>query len=415
MQRVGKLCCNGFSILTILISILNSNNVEEINKDNVKEYVASDCISVSNFIEDNLSTFVFKYNETTTDKWNASYIEDKKIVIDTISNEQYYYLDFDEDNGYAVVGNDYDFVDFSITGDLEYTKDKDLLYWNEYDKFVYEDNGQYIRYDIEYLIEDDLKEYSFGYDGKYKEEFSGGSDVITDIPAYIKSRYGDGWYCYEDRYLNNYQDVYQSDYAVINGEGNCTLSAYLGIFQYLRDNKRFSNLPRYNTTITYNNLSIPVPAIYAKIREKAMRYGYTTESNFSTSYCMASWGNEALYSMGCRTPYNSQVSYIHRYLFWSFSGQVVNNINDGYPVMWNQARGNYSNHSMVVKGYKTYKKDNSWWFIKWSSYKHFMTMNNNWWRNTPVTYIDFDGYSSDYIHEGFGTFVVVKDYIWKKL
>lgn len=39
-------------------------------------------------------------------------------------------------------------------------------------------------------------------------------------------------------------------------------------------------------------------------------------------------------------------------------------------------------------------------------------MNDNW-NTTPITtYIDFDGYSKDLANEGFGTFVVVKDYLW---
>jgi len=39
-----------------------------------------------------------------------------------------------------------------------------------------------------------------------------------------------------------------------------------------------------------------------------------------------------------------------------------------------------------------------------------MEMNDNWRITGATTYIDFDGYSFDLVHEGFGTFVVVKDY-----
>ncbi|MGN0814552.1 MAG: hypothetical protein ACI4MH_04885 [Candidatus Coproplasma sp.] len=214
--------------------------------------------------------------------------------------------------------------------------------------------------------------------------------------------------------------VIHYDYAIYDGsEGNCTLSAFYGIFQYLRDNKNLNNLPTANVTVNTSGDSFStghtvsrtsVPEIYAKIRENAMNYGYTVESSAWTSVTMARWGNEALASLGYKSDWYN--SYVYMYLTWTFNGQVVKNIDAGYPVMWNQARGNYSNHSMVVKGYKTYKKDHKIWFIKWSESKHFMEMNDNWRSTGATTYIDFDGYSFDLIHEGFGTFVVVKDYKW---
>ena len=139
-----------------------------------------------------------------------------------------------------------------------------------------------------------------------------------------------------------------------------------------------------------------------------MRYNYTTKSYAWTSACMAKWANEALDEMGYKSPWYS--SYVKMYLLWSFKSQVVDNINSEYPALWNQARGNYALHSMVVKGYKTYKINRHFWFFNWTESKHFMEMNDNWTNTGSTTYIDFDGYSKDLYNEGFGTFVVVKDY-----
>ncbi len=49
--------------------------------------------------------------------------------------------------------------------------------------------------------------------------------------------------------------------------------------------------------------------------------------------------------------------------------------------------------------------------IKKKEKKHFMVINNNWKKERDYS-IDFDGYSSDLVHEGFGTFVVVRDKAW---
>lgn len=422
MRKTLKLRCSGFSIVLLLVAVLGATGIEDVTENNIENYLERDCESVSDFIKDNLSTFADKYNEATEEEWKVSFVEDRKSVIDIDSEEKYIYLDFNDDNGYAIVGNDYNFLDFSTTGDLSYTKTVDVLYWSSYDGFVYNENGEYLRYDTSYLTEDDLNEYTFKYDGKAASKYAGGSDVINNIPEYLKSRYGGAWY-YDSKgskSLINYTDVYQNDYAIYdNSEGNCTLSAYFGIFQYLRDNKNFKNLPTGNVIVdtsgdsfsdghTVTNTS--VPEIYAKIRENAMNYDYTVESNWWTSTTMARWGNESLASMGYKSDWNK--AYIYMYLTWTFNNQVVKNINAGYPVMWNQARENYKNHSMVVKGYKTYKKDHKIWFIRWSESKHFMEMNDNWRSTGATTYIDFDGYAFDLIHEGFGTFVVVKDYKW---
>lgn len=313
-------------------------------------------------------------------------------------------------------------MDFATYGDLTYTKTTNQLYWSRYDGFVYSENGNYLRYDTEYLTAEALNEFAFKYDGKVASKYSSGSDVINDISSYLKSRYGGNW-CLdakESKSLINYKDVYQNDYAIYDGsEGNCTLSAYFGIFQYLRDNKNLKKLPTNDVDIdtsrdlfneNHKITNRTVPEIYAIIRENAMNYGYTVGSNWETSVTMARWGNESLGGMGYES--SCYKSYIYMYLTWTFNNQVVRNISDGYPVMWNQARGNYSSHSMVVKGYKTYKKNHKVWFIRWSESKHFMVMNDNWYGTGATTYIDFDGYSCDLIHEGLGTFVVVKDYLW---
>lgn len=422
MKKALKIRCSGFSIIALLLTIFASNGIEGVDENNIENYLSRDCISVSSFIEDNLTTFVSTYNESADNQWGASSVENKIKVINTDSLEQYMYLDFNEDNGYALVGNNYDFLDFSISGDLDYIKNSDFLFWNEYDGFVYEENGEFLRYDTKYLTEDELSNYTFNYEGKASSEYSNGSDVIVNIPKYLKSRYGGDWYVDNNasNTLTNYKSVYQNDYAIYDGsEGNCTLSAFYGIFQYLRDYKNFKNLPTGNTTIdttkdSFNSGHVVtrtiVPEIYAKIREKAINYNYTVKSDAWTSITMARWGNEALASMGYKSDWYN--SYVYMYVTWSFKAQVVKNIDSGYPVMWNQTRGNYSDHSMVVKGYKTYKKDHKIWFIKWSESKHFMEMNDNWRSTGSTTYIDFDGYSNDLIHEGFGTFVVVKDYKW---
>lgn len=172
----------------------------------------------------------------------------------------------------------------------------------------------------------------------------------------------------------------------------------------------YINIDTTNDNFSSNEYprNILIPEIYAKIREKAMNYGYTTKSNFWTSLNMAEFGNDTLEDYGYSMCYTNQ-RYVHLFLIWTFTYQVQKNIDEGYPVMWNQLYGNYKKHSMVVKGYTTYKKECRFWFFTWTKYIHFMEMNDNWHSTGTTTYIDFDAFIT---HEAFGTFVDVKDYLW---
>ena len=112
---IKKLKCSPFSIVFLLLSIFKTNGIKDINENNIENYLARDCNKIADFIEDNFSTFVSKYNETSVEKWLASSIENKKLVINVTNNTKAVYLDFNDNNGYAVVGNDYNFLDFSKT------------------------------------------------------------------------------------------------------------------------------------------------------------------------------------------------------------------------------------------------------------------------------------------------------------
>lgn len=409
-------------VLLPLFPTLLSASSGSVANDSFVPDIEGDCESTADYIVNNLSELVYIYNhsEECTAQWNASYVEDIKPVI-SVSEEDstYIYLDFNENNGWAVVGNDFDFLDFSPTGDLEYTKEIEKLLWSDYDGFVYLGENGYVKYGQEFLNEDTLLEHAFNYAGQF-ENFQSGSDGIKYVLSYLNDRYGSGWYLdsTNSKSLKGYTNVVQNDYAIYDrSEGNCTLSAYYGIFNYLRVYGKFNNLPSGTCSVDTSKDSFgsnhtvtntTVPEIYAKIREAAMDYGYTTNSTTWTSACMARWGNDALEQMGYYHQWYN--SYIYMYLTWSFQSQVVNNIKAGYPVMWNQARGNYADHSMVVKGYKTYKRKHKIWFITWYESKHFMLVNDNW--ADRDSYIDYDGYAFDLVNEGFGTFTVVRDYTW---
>ena len=427
MKKALKLRCSGFSIVLLLVAIMSSTGIKGVTEANIEDYLEKDCESVSDYIESNFSTFVSEYNEATEEEWLATSIEYRKPVINVTDNTSAIYLDFDGDNGYAVVGNDYNFLDFSQSGDLEYLKELEVVLFSEYDGFVYETKNGFARYSVTYADEDYWNNVKLGryYTGQ-KQDKGEGSGRITNPDAYIKDRYGSDFNLETNKRLTGYKNVTQNSYNNYTkdgkGEGNCTLSAMFGIMQYLRDYKSMSKLPSTTTTIDptkdsfykeltgdgYSAYKVTVPSIYAMIRNKAINYGYKASSGALTSINMANIYMDVMNAYG----YNNNIlrRYAYMVLVWSFESQVKREIDAGYPTMWNTARGQYGSHSVVVNGYRRYYKNHKIWFIKWKEYKNLMSLNDNW--GSADIYFDLDAYGCNLWSEGFGTFVQVRNYTY---
>lgn len=393
------------SILPLLAIILSNQFHEVITPEKVKKYVGPDSISTASYIENNVSRIVTEYNNIYAEIWKASYVDNKIRVVDTTTGLEYMFLDFDNSNGYALIGFDYSFLDFSINGNLDFLNNLEVCYWNKYDGYVYEQNGKFIPYANKYLNEDELNSISYNYSGQ--ENDAKKYEGITNISSYLTDRYGGTWNLDSSKTLSNYVDVVQDDYGF--NEGNCTLSAFYGIFRYLNDYKSMGLSKKY-TKYSYNGETKTIPVIYEKLYNNACNYSYSHEkgSNAWTSTTMAIWGNAAINEF---KKCDWWKSYCHLCILWSFSSEVKNNIDTGYPVMWNQANGKYGGHSMVVKGYEIWSKTTSWWIFKSTETKRFLTINNNWNRNY-TNYLDYDSYSSLFDGGTFGTFTVCREYGW---
>ncbi|MDE5767599.1 MAG: hypothetical protein K2H56_03545 [Malacoplasma sp.] len=134
-----KLWSSSFGIISILVSMLSGMGISGVNESNIQYHVAPDCVSTSDFIENNFQTFVSSYNESVEDSnllLNATHVESKKSVTNLDDNSQAIYLDFNDDNGYALIGNNYLILDFATTGDLYYLKDVDNLLFTQADGFM---------------------------------------------------------------------------------------------------------------------------------------------------------------------------------------------------------------------------------------------------------------------------------------
>jgi len=116
--------CGG--IFAILLAMLSATGALDTTSDgmDIKKIIEPTSIGLATYVKDNFGLFVEKYNEQADDKTlNASSIEFEKEIYVVDSDYYAYYLDFDEENGYSLFGNDYSLLSFSADGDLPYVRE----------------------------------------------------------------------------------------------------------------------------------------------------------------------------------------------------------------------------------------------------------------------------------------------------
>lgn len=177
-------CC-GFSIVMILASILGSLGITGVNESNIENYVAKDCVSVADFVEDNFVKFVDEYNAYSNENWDASFVENRfTITIDECGNiYDGVFLDFDEDNGYAVVGNDYQLLDFTTEGKSPYANiESDSYYFSASSGYFYLQGNNYLSVNEDNNADEDFFYKNVNtthYDGQEKNETGCGKIINT--------------------------------------------------------------------------------------------------------------------------------------------------------------------------------------------------------------------------------------------
>ena len=141
------------SLIVAIATLVCGMPTGYITESNISEYVKSDCDSVADFIEKNFELFVTEYNNALEDgnELKASYCELSIPVYITTLEQAGVYLDFNGDNGYMVIIDNYEVVAFETSGDLDYLKDLDYAYYSIYDGFVYKTDNETTCQDLHYF------------------------------------------------------------------------------------------------------------------------------------------------------------------------------------------------------------------------------------------------------------------------
>lgn len=299
------------ALVLAVITTVNGTSSAVITESNIHEYVLHDCESVAEFIIDNLEIFSDEYNKEIEDeelKFEATSCEKMIPVYVVSTGEEGLYIDFNADNGYMVIVDDYSVHAFDTQGDIEYLKELDYTYYSIYDGFLYVDeDGNYCPFEFNQMSESDLEAYiQNGLSQSYNGQTQGTDGGIYNTDLYVKDRYGTGYVIKsgDSKTLANYKCIDQGDLSIYNlittdgerGEGNCVLSSCYSLLNYLQMTGKYSNLSRSDSTTNYDatkdsfykkynngkyNIHTPkwLPNLYLAVREYAIKNcGYEVDS-----------------------------------------------------------------------------------------------------------------------------------------
>jgi hypothetical protein len=261
----------------------------------------------------------------------------------------------------------------------------------------------------------------------YPGQSDSGDGTIFDSAAYVKARYGSGYSLVKEKHLWGYEYTAQYDYSIYYklkknkknqtlkySEGNCTLTSIYSMLNYLRSTRRFPRLPSSSNTIRFDakkkdrfyktyakksnyKIDTPkkLPTLYADVRNYAVK-----ESGYKTGGTNPFKIDNIIKSV--LKKYKHKPNKVSHIKAWTYARQVVNEIDDGYPTIFNSLGSTtYVAHSMVVTGYVQYRKKvtNSLglWHYK---YVNLARVNDNW--TAAPRYFDFTSF------KGLASFVRVR-------
>lgn len=365
------------------------------------------------YIEDNVSSLANVYAQLHPDSneiFTGQYIEFMIPVTIVSTDSVGTYIDFDDDNGYMVLQGRNDVIKWEVCGDLKYLKELENTYYSILDGFGYLEDEIFVAYEERMDNTNSITTSS-----PYQGQAAAGDGAITDFNAYMNDRYS-GYQFYNSDYLNTSFDYvrqyylsfyyYITESGAYESEGNCALSSIYALLNYLGASRR-CDFPDKNTKGTYypsNDsfyylfeddpqyyipVSVTVPKLYYTVRQYAVeRYGYrdwglgTLETDNVIELAAAHYQNDidaSVHTLG------------------SFDSFVVPELAEDDPVLIAVSNSStYGGHSMVVTGYRIYKKTTTILGINFTDYVYLLRVNDNW--SAEARYFDLTAFSGTWAY-----------------
>ncbi len=454
MNKALRCNCSGFSIVFLILGIAFQNNQAAYEQANLEHSFGTDSHSVASFIKDNLSTFVLKCNDYCNMNWEAASIERMFdiTIYDCGNTYEGVFLDFDSENGYATVADNYVIYDINFTGESPF-----LNVEFEQCKYI-SSKGYFYLFDGEYLSVDsndkllteqiDQQFSDSHYNGQQAGSTGCGNIIYPDL--YIKDRYGDGWTLEKSKSLSMYgctqynyscyienQIVKDSqtnvERAVPYSEGNCWFISSYNLLRYMSSTRWFS-MPSVWNVVSYDP-RVEEPNLYSKYFDasgsnKSKILFYNNNADSIHQYDLRQHNNSTIYSFeklyvdvrhlidttfkkvnggtiseSCSVieriaeKYGYEVDAVEDFSWSQYLDTVAAKISSGLPSLWSTSIGTYGTHTMAVCGYRYYAKTTGWWIFQQKQTKIVFEIRDGW--TSDSRFYDMSGYI------GFGAIAVL--------
>lgn len=411
------------NLLMLLLAMLTATAGAVCTVDDVKNQIGTEHEQVADYIAANVPLFAQKYREGTSDESFVPTEVEFRCPVYLLESEKYAtYLDFDGENGYLLLADDYELLDFSTSGQLEwFASDCEVVYSRTEGYCRIDEEGNVISLAREKIAQqeglsfdqedpnyiEDAEELTANLGQTYGGQLSNGSIYEPDI--YMRSRFGSDFKL--KKAVGNTSATYKgqadfSVYAFRRGfneytEGNCVISACYLLLKEMMDkgkykltnstvriepknDKFYTNVIEHPSRYGYDRAWVNttyLPLLYSQLRDYFIAHqSYTVEG--AGRYCADNAINyvAGLYKVSPKAAVTS---------FYSFDSCVKNELDKGRPTIYFQTFGGYyAQHAMLVTGYRTYEKVSKWWIFKIVETRQLMMINDNW--SAMPRYIDYN-------------------------
>lgn len=319
-----------------------------------------------------------------------------------------FYLIFNDDNGYLLIGDEAAIYDYEITGPspLENLTDFDVqIYYLPLSGYHFLIDGRLVPINSN---ENDFENtlLSDPYEGQELD----GAGGIASTATYVADRYGSGYSLYQYHYLSYSTSHDMFDLSVYwryednlrYSEGNCGLVAPFNVMNYFSTKSTYSNLPDYADRVTYNPIYHEWDVYYEKMIESSEYQLNSDLTDFPELYISArtntydQYGRVESFTIGQSSAiiemtmdeYGYDINFRENVLWGAFNYKQY--LDEDKPLMWSTSTNTYGAHTMAVFGYKTYRKARQvlWWTEY--DYVYLIRLSDGW--VTYMRYMDLNAY-----------------------
>lgn len=319
-------------------------------------------------------------------------------IYDCGKTAQGFCIDFSGDYGYLLVTPDFQVLAAVTEGNYDRLSAYDTLCYTPYDGLIYSTGTQ-----TAVLEKDACLHTATMNKNTYEGQLLSGEGGITQPEYYVTDRYGSGYTLYQSSELPFYNCYDQYDLSIYyansghTSEGNCTLTAIFSALSYLQQMGKAPSLPASVTTVSVDAttdvffqkykqdptfvIQTPktLPILYEDLRQLAIdKYRYQVGS--VSPLTIETITKTILTKYGCELPV------VNHYL-WSYEFEALQQINAGLPVLMNTANSaTYGSHSMVITGYRCYRKTSQFDRLTYHDTICLLQVNDSW--DTQPRYYD---------------------------